>query len=80
MIFRDNGAFHNIAGVSDRAVLRLGHALLELKQWEPARQAFETVIARYGDNNPWAVDARYGVGWAFQNQGRFDEAVNAYAR
>ena len=25
-IFRDNGAFHNIAGVSDRAVLRLGHA------------------------------------------------------
>jgi len=79
VIFRDNGAFHNIAGVSDRAVLRLGHALLALKQWDPARQAFQTVIDRYGNNNAWAVDARYGIGVAFQNQGRYDDAVNAYA-
>jgi cellulose synthase operon protein C len=78
VIFRDNGAFHNIAGVSDRAVLRLGHALLALKQWDPARQAFQTVIDRYGNNNAWAVDARYGIGVAFQNQGRYDDAVNAY--
>ena len=79
-IFRDNGAFHNVAGVSDRAVLRLGHVLLEQKQWEPARQAFELVTARYGGNNAWAADARYGAGWALQNMGRFDEAVNAYAQ
>jgi tetratricopeptide (TPR) repeat protein len=80
VIFRDNGAFHNIAGVSDRALLRLGHTFLQLKQWEPARQAFQTTIDRYGNNNPWAVDARYGVGLAFQNQGRLDDAVNAYAQ
>ena len=80
VIFRDNGAFHNIAGVSDRAVLRLGHALLALKQWDAARQSFETVINRYGNNNPWAVDARYGIGMAFQNQARYDDAVNAYAQ
>lgn len=78
-IFRDNGQFHNVAGVSDRALLRLGHALSQLKQWDAARQAFEAVIARYGPNNAWAVDARYGIGWAFQNQGRHDDAVNAYA-
>jgi tetratricopeptide (TPR) repeat protein len=78
-IFRDNAAFHNIPGVSDRATLRLGHAYLQLKQWDAARQAFELVIARFGNNNPWAIDARYSIGWAFQNQGRFDEAVNAYA-
>lgn len=78
-IFRDNGAFHNVAGVSDRALLRLGHALTQLKQWDASRQAFETLIARYGNNNAWAVDARYGIGWAFQNQGRYDDAVNAYA-
>jgi TolA-binding protein len=65
--------------VSDRAVLRLGHALAQAKQWDPARQAFELVISRYGNNNAWAVDARYGIGWAFQNQGRYDDAVNAYA-
>jgi TolA-binding protein len=79
VIFRDNPAFHNVGGVSDRALLRLGHAYTLLKQWDPSRQAFETVIARYGNNNTWAVDARYGIGWAFQNQGRFDDAVNAYA-
>ena len=78
VIFRDNGAFHNIAGVSDRAVLRLGHVLVELKQWDAARQAFEVMVARYGPANPWAADARYGTAWAFQNQGRYDEAVNAY--
>ena len=79
VIFRDNGAFHNVAGVSDRAMLRLGHAYTQLKQWDPARQAFETLIGRFGPNNTWAIDARYGIGWALQNQGRFDEAVNAYA-
>jgi len=79
VVFRDNPAFHNIAGVSDRAVLRLGHGLLLLKQWDAARQAFEAVVNRYGNNNTWAVDARYGMGTALQNQGRFDEAANAYA-
>ena len=78
--FRDNGAFHNVPGVSDRAVLRLGHALGELKQWEPSRQTFETLISRYGDGNAWAVDARYGMGWSLQNQGRYDDAVNQYAQ
>jgi TolA-binding protein len=80
VIFRDNGAFQNVAGVSDRAMLRLGHALAGLKQWEPSRQACEAVVARFGDGNPWAADARYGMGWALQNAGRFDEAVNAYAQ
>ncbi len=79
-IFRDNGAFHNIPGVSDRAMLRLGHAHLELKQWDAARQAFEQLLGRFGNNNPWAADARYGIGTAHQNQGRFDEAVGEYAR
>jgi TolA-binding protein len=79
VIFRDNAAFHNVAGVSDRALLRLGHALTQLKQWDASRQAFETVINRYGNNNAWAIDARYGIGWTLQNAGRYDEAVNAYA-
>jgi TolA-binding protein len=80
VIFRDNGAFHNVPGVSDRALLRLGHAFLALKQWEPARQAFDTLVGRYGNNNPWAIDARYGTGVALQNQNRFDEAVISYVQ
>ncbi len=31
-------------------------------------------------NSHWAAEARYGVGWAFQNQQQFDQAVNAYAQ
>src|SRR4029079_1852808 len=51
-----------------------------LKQSDAARQSFETVINRYGNNNSWAVDARYGIGMAFQNQARYDEAVTSYAQ
>jgi len=75
--FRDKGEFHNVPGISDRAVLRLGHALALMKQWEPSRQAMELVTQRYG-GSPWAVDARFGRGWALQNAGQFDNAVNAY--
>lgn len=78
--FRDNGAFHNLPGLSDRALLRLAYALGELKQWEPSRAAYQTVLDRFGGNGPWANEARYGVGWALQNLTRYDEAVNTYAQ
>lgn len=79
-VFRDDGLFHNVPGVSDRAVLRLGHCYLHLKQWEPARQTFQAVLDRFGNNNPWATDARYGLGTALQQQGRFDDAASAFAQ
>lgn len=75
--FRDKGELHNVGGISDRAVLRLGQAYLAAKNWEPARQAFETCLQRYG-NGPYAADARYGFGLALQNQGKFDDAVNQF--
>jgi len=75
--FRDEGPFQNIAGVSDRALLRLGHALGQQKQWDASRQTFEGMLGRF-PNSPWVAEARYGVGWAFQNLGQFDNAVNAY--
>src|SRR5262249_15535456 len=40
--FRDFGPFQNLPGLSDRALLRLGHALGEAKQWDASRQAYET--------------------------------------
>jgi cellulose synthase operon protein C len=36
-------------------------------------------VNRFG-NGPWAAEARYGIGWAYQNQGQFDNAVNAYTQ
>lgn len=75
--FRDKPEFHNVPGVSDRAMLRLGHAHAQAKQWDPARQAFEWVVQRF-PNSPWVNEARFGIGWAHQNAGQFDPAVNAY--
>jgi TolA-binding protein len=76
-VFRDQGPFQNLPGLTDRALLRLGHALAQMKQWEPSRQALEQVAARF-PNSPWVHDARYGAGWAYQNLGQYDNAVNTY--
>jgi len=76
-LFRDKGEFQNLPGLTDRALLRLGYALAQQKQWEPSRQAYEQVYNRFG-NGPWAADARYGAAWALQSQGRYDDAVNLY--
>ena len=78
-IFRDQEPYRNVHGVSDRALLRLGHALGLQKQWDASRQAHEALVNRFG-NSPWVAEARYGIGWALQNQGRFDEAIAAYTQ
>lgn len=76
-VFRDQQPFQNIAGLTDRALLRLGHAHGLLKQWDQSRQAHEQVVSRFG-NSPWVHEARYGIGWAWQHQKQHDNAVNAY--
>ena len=38
------------------------------------------MVDRYGNNNAWAVDARYGIGWRSRTRASFDEAVNAYSQ
>jgi TolA-binding protein len=76
-VFRDRGEFQNLAGVTDKALLRLGHSLAQLKQWDASRQAHEQVAGRF-PQSLWVHEARYGIGWALQNQKRFDEAVGVY--
>jgi TolA-binding protein len=77
--FRDQAPFQNIPGLTDRALLRLGAALAGLKQWEPSRQAYETLVNRF-PASPWVHEARYGMAWAWQNQGQHDQAVNTYTQ
>jgi TolA-binding protein len=76
--FRDNGQYHNLPNLSDRAMLRLGQALAAGGQHEPARQAFETLIQRY-PASPWVPYAFYEMGRSLQAQKRHDDAVKAYA-
>jgi TolA-binding protein len=76
-IFRDKQEFQNLPGVSDRGLLRLGHAYDRLKDWDKSRQAQELLVSRF-NTSPLVHEARYGMGWAFQQQKRYDDAVNAY--
>ena len=76
-LFRDKPEFHNVAGISDKALLRLGQAFAQAKQWDPSRQVLELLAQRF-PGSAWVNEARFGIGWAYQNAGQFDPAVNAY--
>ena len=75
--FRDQEPLKNVPAVSDRALLRLGHAYAHASQWDPSRQALEALVSRF-PQSPWLDEARYGIGWSWQNVNQFDNAANAY--
>jgi tetratricopeptide (TPR) repeat protein len=75
--FRDDGRLHNIPNISDRAMMRLAYAYEQLQQWEPARQAYETMFNRYAQS-PWRMEARYGMGFCHQKMSQWDPAANQY--
>jgi TolA-binding protein len=76
-VFRDQPPFQNVPGLTDRALLRLGHAYEIVKQWDKSRQAHEQLVSRF-PQSPWVNEARYGIGWAWQNQKQYDQAVNVF--
>ena len=75
--FRDQGPLQNVVGLSDRVLLRLGHAFALNANWDQSRQTHEVLLQRF-PQSVWRQEARYGIGWAWQNQKQFDNAVNAY--
>jgi tetratricopeptide (TPR) repeat protein len=75
--FRDDDKLRNVTGVSERALLRLGHAFAQSSQWDASRQTLEALVQRY-PQSLWIDEARYAIGWAWQNQKNFDNAVAAF--
>ena len=59
------------------ALLRLGTCHAELQQWPHSEQAFTTYLHRFADTELW-FQAQFGIGWARENQGSFDDAIIAY--
>lgn len=59
------------------SLLRLGEASAALQRWAKSEQVFSDYLQRFADQ-PSAYQARFGVGWARENQGRFDEAIASY--
>src|SRR5439155_23150036 len=58
VVFRDQEALQTVAGLSDRALVQLGHALGRLNQWDESRRAYEQVAARFGESS-WLHQVRY---------------------
>jgi tetratricopeptide (TPR) repeat protein len=77
--FRDQQPLRNLPGITDRALLRLGQAHAQLKQWDQSRQAYERLVNEQG-NSPLVAEARYGMGWAWQQHKDYENAVNAYLK
>ena len=79
VIFRDQGAWQNVPGLTDRALMRLGYAYALIKSWDESRVAYERLVNNF-PKSPWYDEARYGMGWALQQQKNYDGAANAYSQ
>ncbi len=61
------------------SLLRLGECLAALQRWPRSEQVFAEYLDRFGDSDQW-FQARFGLGWARENQGRYDGAIRAYEK
>lgn len=59
------------------ALLRLGECQAALRQWDRSDEAFRRYLERVEDPPLW-YEAQFGVGFALENRGRHDEAIEAY--
>jgi len=77
--FRDHGPLQNIPGISDRALLALGQAYASAGQWDASRHTLSTLAQRFRQS-PWVDEALYRIGWSWESQKQYDNAVNAYSQ
>jgi TolA-binding protein len=61
------------------ALLRLGESLANLQHWARSERVFTEYLSGYGSSEHW-YQAQFGVGWARENQKRYDEAIDAYRK
>ena len=59
------------------ALLKLGQSLAEAQLWPQSEAACERFLREFA-GDALAHQARFGLGWARENQGRHDEAIAAY--
>ncbi|MHC4992646.1 MAG: tetratricopeptide repeat protein, partial [Planctomycetota bacterium] len=59
------------------AQLRLGECHAALQYWQRSREAFAAFLDRHAASPMW-FQAQFGIGWALENEGRFEDAVSAY--
>jgi len=61
------------------SLLRLGECLAAAQYWPRSEQVLRTYLSKFGDSEHW-FQAQFGIGWAVENQSRYDEAISAYTK
>jgi TolA-binding protein len=61
----------------DRSLYRLGACRAGLKEWAASQRCYEELI-RKSPKFELIQEAKYGLGWALQNQGKLEEAKAVY--
>jgi TolA-binding protein len=61
------------------ALLRLGECHAAAQQWSDSEQSFTIFLDRFTASDLW-FQARFGKGWALENQGRHADAMTEYAK
>ncbi|NQV26874.1 MAG: tetratricopeptide repeat protein [Rhodopirellula sp.] len=61
------------------SLFRTGECAGKLENWKKSQQIHEQVLAEFPDFELRA-EARYGIGWALQQQGDFDQAIAQYEK
>ncbi len=75
--FERAAAIYGRAPQGGAALLRLAECLNTLQHWPRAEAVFSEFLERFGDSAD-AYQARFGVGWARENQSRHLEAIESY--
>ncbi len=65
--------------VAGPAILRLGDCHATLQRWALSEEAYKKYLDRFSGADQWFA-AQFGIGWAQENQGRFDSAIESYRK
>lgn len=63
--------------VARPALLRLGESSAAAQDWTGSEEAFASFLRRFPDDELW-FQAQFGIGWARENAGRHESAIEAY--
>jgi len=75
----DKAAASKLEPYASQALYRKGDAAARAARWKESETAFRTLLAEH-PNFPQALDARYGLAWALQNQQQTKEAREIYEK
>ena len=60
-------------------LLRLGESLIAKQEWDESAAVFSTYLEEFPESDLW-FQAQFGLGFALENKGEYDKAIENYAK